>query len=92
MATIAALLERSQIYTQLAKATADPYVKEQFRTHALALTRRAEIEREQKDAEMNEAATRDRAVRPPRDRPMLRWSVASRGPALWSQDFGDTDR
>jgi hypothetical protein len=51
MSTIAALRERSRIYMQLASATADPYVKQQLRTHALALARRAEIEREENDEE-----------------------------------------
>jgi hypothetical protein len=55
---IAALHERSRIYMQLANATADPYVKEQFRTHALALTHRAEIEREQEEAEECEKTRR----------------------------------
>jgi hypothetical protein len=51
MRTIAELLERSRIYMQLAGAAADPYVKERLRTHALALARRAEIDREEEQAE-----------------------------------------
>jgi hypothetical protein len=43
------LVERSRIDMQLASAIADAYVKQQLRIHALALARRAEIEREENE-------------------------------------------